>query len=109
MQDPSMFQPMKTHFPIARTLSAPPTPNALLLLLSQRRQCLLRRCRPLQMLLLRTDQDRRMLDIRGSFSSLLASNGQFRSLLKSLSPIGSVCGVPLSAFSETPNSNSDLG
>lgn len=52
------------------------------------------------------DQDRRMLDISGSFSSLLASNGQFGSLLESLNPTGSVRGVPLSAFSETPNSDS---
>lgn len=37
----------------ARTPSAPPTPNALLLL-PLRRRCLLRRCRPLQTLLLRS-------------------------------------------------------
>ena len=35
------------------------------------------------------DQDRRMLDITGSFSSLLASNGQFGSLLEGMNPNGS--------------------
>ncbi|KAK9149441.1 hypothetical protein Scep_008198 [Stephania cephalantha] len=32
------------------------------------------------------DQDRRMLDMTGSFSSLLASNGQFGNLLESFNP-----------------------
>lgn len=53
------------------------------------------------------EQDRRMLDVGGSFSSLLASNGQFGSLLESLNPNASVRGVPLSAFSEPPNANSE--
>jgi|UniRef100_A0A2N9HU28 hypothetical protein len=35
------------------------------------------------------DQDHRMLDITGSFSSLLTSNGQFGSLLEGLNPNGS--------------------
>jgi hypothetical protein len=35
------------------------------------------------------DQEHRMLDVTGSFSSLLASNGQFRSFLEGLNPIGS--------------------
>ena len=50
------------------------------------------------------DQERRMLDIGGSFSSLLASNGQFGSLLEGLNPNASVRGLPLNAFSDTPNS-----
>ncbi|KAK9281099.1 hypothetical protein L1049_003992 [Liquidambar formosana] len=52
------------------------------------------------------DQDRRMLDITGSFSSLLASNGQFGTLLEGLNP--TVRTVQLGEFSENLNSNSGL-
>uniref|UniRef100_A0A5B6YL21 Dof zinc finger protein n=1 Tax=Davidia involucrata TaxID=16924 RepID=A0A5B6YL21_DAVIN len=50
------------------------------------------------------DQDRGMLDITGSFSSLLASNGQFGNFLDGLNPNGST--VQLGEFAENPNSSS---
>ncbi|KAF3450628.1 hypothetical protein FNV43_RR06717 [Rhamnella rubrinervis] len=51
------------------------------------------------------DHDRRMLDIPGSFSSLLTSNGQFGSLLEGLNPNGSdVKMVQLNEFGEHMNS-----
>ncbi|KAA8540304.1 hypothetical protein F0562_024133 [Nyssa sinensis] len=50
------------------------------------------------------DQDRRMLDITGSFSSLLASNAQFGNFLDGLNPNGSTVQVQLGEFAENPNS-----
>ncbi|KAG2728860.1 hypothetical protein I3843_01G218500 [Carya illinoinensis] len=51
------------------------------------------------------DQDRRMLDITGSFGSLLASNGQFSSLLEGLNPDGSgVKMLQMGEFAENLNS-----
>jgi hypothetical protein len=44
------------------------------------------------------DQERRMLDVTGSFSSLLASNGQFGSFLDGLNPNGS--GVKMAQIDE---------
>ncbi|XP_057976533.1 dof zinc finger protein DOF3.1-like [Malania oleifera] len=53
--------------------------------------------------------DRRMLDVPGSFSSLLASNGQFGSLLDGLNPNGpGHRAVQLGEFGENLNSGSDL-
>ncbi|PSS18049.1 Dof zinc finger protein like [Actinidia chinensis var. chinensis] len=49
------------------------------------------------------DQDRRILDVGGSFSSLL--NGQFGNLLDGLNPIGSA--DHLGEFVENPNLNSE--
>ncbi|XXG45926.1 hypothetical protein AAC387_Pa02g0885 [Persea americana] len=52
------------------------------------------------------DQDRQMLDITGSFSSLLASNGRFTNLLESMN---SSCSNPqrlqFGEFQENPSSN----
>uniref|UniRef100_A0A5B6YKS4 Dof zinc finger protein n=1 Tax=Davidia involucrata TaxID=16924 RepID=A0A5B6YKS4_DAVIN len=50
------------------------------------------------------DQDRRMLDITGSFSSLLASNPQFGNFLDGLNPNGSA--VQVGEFAENQNSSS---
>ncbi|KAG2722771.1 hypothetical protein I3843_02G120100 [Carya illinoinensis] len=51
------------------------------------------------------DQDRRILDISGSFSSLLTSTGQFGSLLEGLNPNGSgVKMLQLDDFAENLNS-----
>lgn len=53
------------------------------------------------------DQDRRMLDITGSFSSLLASNGQFGNLLEGLNPGGSsLQTVQFGEFAENSSSSS---
>nr|DAD44474.1 TPA_asm: hypothetical protein HUJ06_002704 [Nelumbo nucifera] len=53
------------------------------------------------------DQDRRMLDITGSFSSLLASNGQFGNLLEGLNPCSSGARtLQLGEFAENSNSTS---
>ncbi|KAF8388853.1 hypothetical protein HHK36_025533 [Tetracentron sinense] len=53
------------------------------------------------------DQDRRMLDISGSFSSLLASNGQFGNLLDGLNPNASnVRTMQFGEFAENSNSSS---
>ncbi|GFY97148.1 DOF zinc finger protein 1 [Actinidia rufa] len=49
------------------------------------------------------DQDHRILDVGGSFSSLL--NGQFGNLLDGLNPIGSA--DQLGEFGENPNLNSE--
>ncbi|KAF5453037.1 hypothetical protein F2P56_027984 [Juglans regia] len=49
------------------------------------------------------DQDRGILDISGSFSSLLTSNGQFGSLLEGLNPNGSGVKMVLGDFAETLN------
>ncbi|KAA8541706.1 hypothetical protein F0562_022858 [Nyssa sinensis] len=50
------------------------------------------------------DQDRGMLDVTGSFSSLLASNGQFGNFLDGLNPNGPT--AQLGEFAENPNSSS---
>ncbi|XP_059642540.1 dof zinc finger protein DOF3.1-like [Cornus florida] len=51
------------------------------------------------------EQDRRLLDVPGSFSSLLASTGQFGDLMmEGLNPNGT--GVQLGEFAENPNSSS---
>ncbi|XP_042484026.1 dof zinc finger protein DOF3.1 [Macadamia integrifolia] len=53
------------------------------------------------------DQDRRMLDITGSFSSLLASNGQFGNLLEGLNPnASSIRTVQFGEFAENSSSGS---
>ncbi|KAF8400970.1 hypothetical protein HHK36_014273 [Tetracentron sinense] len=53
------------------------------------------------------DQDCRMLDISGSFSSLLASNGQFGNLLEGMNPnSSSIRTVQFGEFAENSNSNS---
>ncbi|XP_058074030.1 dof zinc finger protein DOF3.1-like [Magnolia sinica] len=55
------------------------------------------------------DQDHRMLDISGSFSSLLASNGQFTNLLESMNSSNpSVQRVQFGEFPDNPNSNLNL-
>ncbi|KAH7547190.1 dof zinc finger protein DOF3.1 [Ziziphus jujuba] len=55
------------------------------------------------------DTDRRMLDIPGSFSSLLTSNGQFGSLLEGLNPnVSGVKMVQLGEFGENLNSGIQL-
>ncbi|XP_050285739.1 dof zinc finger protein DOF3.1-like [Quercus robur] len=55
------------------------------------------------------DQDRRMLDITGSFSSLLASNGQFGSLLEGMNPNGSgLKMVQMGEFAENLDSGNVL-
>ncbi|KAL6005992.1 hypothetical protein ACLOJK_040037 [Asimina triloba] len=54
-------------------------------------------------------QDQRMLDITGSFSSLLASNGQFTNLLESMNSSGSsVQRVPFGEFPDNPNYSLNL-
>ncbi|XP_068647702.1 dof zinc finger protein DOF3.1-like [Aristolochia californica] len=54
------------------------------------------------------DSDRRMLDITGSFSSLLASNGQFGSLLESMnSGASSAQRVQFSEYPANTNVNSN--
>ncbi|XP_058068089.1 dof zinc finger protein DOF3.1-like [Magnolia sinica] len=51
------------------------------------------------------DQDHRMLDMTGSFSSLLASNGQYGNLLDSMN--SSVSSVQRMQFGDYPHPNSD--
>ncbi|XP_043706525.1 dof zinc finger protein DOF3.1-like [Telopea speciosissima] len=53
------------------------------------------------------DQDRQMLDVTGSFSSLLASNSQFGNLLEGLNPSGSsIRTVQFGEFAENSSSSS---
>nr|QPM65714.1 Dof transcription factor [Betula platyphylla]QYF06657.1 Dof [Betula platyphylla] len=55
------------------------------------------------------EQERRMLDVTGSFSSLLASNGQFGSFLEGLNPNGSgVKMVQMDEFAENLDSGHGL-
>ncbi|KAJ9190305.1 hypothetical protein P3X46_001521 [Hevea brasiliensis] len=59
---------------------------------------------------LEADQDRKILDMSGSFSSLLASNGQFGNIFEGLNPNGSgLKMVHMGKFGEDLNSGLNAG
>ncbi|OAY53126.1 dof zinc finger protein DOF3.1 [Manihot esculenta] len=59
---------------------------------------------------LEADQDRKILDMSGSFSSLLASNGQYGSIFEGLNPNGSgLKMVHMGKFGEDLNSGLNAG